>query len=167
MELFSIMLIGDYKADPRGGARVKIHIEENVTLNETEITIHCKQVNEEIYKLIAMLRVFDSKLTGTRGGQIYILDASQVLYIDTVDKKTFIYTKEEIYETPLKLYELEEQLAPKDFFRANKSCIINFNQIQSLKADLDGRILVTMNNKERLVVSRQYAGVVKRKLGVF
>lgn len=144
---------------------MKIHINEDDQWKDTEITIHCHQVNEEIYKLIAMLRVFDAKLTGTRGGQIYILDASQVLYIDTVDKKSFIYTEHDIYETPLKLYELEEQLAPKDFFRANKSCIINFNQIQSLKADLDGKIIVTMNNKERLVVSRQYAALVKRKLG--
>lgn len=145
---------------------MKIHIDEDEQYKDTEITIHCNQVNEDIYKLIAMLRVFDSKLTGTKGGQIYILDVAQVLYIDTVDKKTFIYTKSEIYETPLKLYELEEQLGPKDFFRANKSCIINFNQIHSLKADIDGKILVTMNNKERLVVSRQYATIVKRKLGV-
>lgn len=145
---------------------MKIHIDEDDKWEDTQITIHCKQLNEEVYKLITMLRVLDAKLTGMKGGMTYILDAAQVLYIDTVDKRTFIYTSTEVYETPLKLYELEEQLAPKDFFRANKSCIINFNQIQSLKSDLGGKILVTMNNKERLIVSRQYADIVKRKLGV-
>lgn len=145
---------------------MKIHIDEDDQWEETQITIHCKQLTEDVYQLISRLRVLDAKLTGIKGGMTYILDTSQVLYVDTVDKKTFIYTSNEIYETPLKLYELEEQLAPKDFFRANKSCIINFNQIQSLKSDLGGKILVTMNNKERLVVSRQYAEIVKRKLGV-
>lgn len=71
-----------------------------------------------------------------------------------------------MYETPLKLYELEEQLSSHGFFRASKSVIINFNQIKALKPDLDGRILVTMNNNEKLVVSRQYALTIKQMLGV-
>jgi DNA-binding LytR/AlgR family response regulator len=119
-----------------------------------------------VEKLISMLRVLDLKLTGRRDNQTYILDASKVLYIDTVDKKTFFYTKKEVYETDLKLYELEEQLAALDFIRANKSCIINFNQIVSIKADIDGKLLLTMSNLEKLFVSRQYAPFIKQKLGV-
>jgi len=108
----------------------------------------------------------DLKLTGVRERQTYILDAAKILYIDTVDKKTFFYTKMEVYETTLKLYELEERLNVNDFLRANKSCIINFNQIKSIKADLDGKLLVTMNNDEKLFISRQYATNFKEKLGV-
>ena len=35
-----------------------------------------------------------------------------MLYIESVDKRTFLYTEESVYETPLRLYELEERLAP-------------------------------------------------------
>ena len=87
-------------------------------------------------------------------------------YIDTADKKTFLYTKSDVYETDLKLYELEEQLEDADFFRANKSCIINFRHIASLKSELNRRLLVTMTNGEKLIVSRQYAEYKKEKLGV-
>jgi two-component system response regulator LytT len=145
---------------------VRIQINENNNVEDTEIIINCKRMNQDISKIIAMLRVLDLKLTGMKDGQTYILDASKILYIDTVDKKTFFYTEKDVFETPLKLYELEEQLEEHDFFRAGKSCIINFNQIRALKADLDGRILVTMNNNEKLYISRQYAGVIKSKLGV-
>lgn len=145
---------------------MKIHISEDPKLTETEITISCNKISTEVEKLISMLRVLDLKLTGRRDNQTYILDASKVLYIDTVDKKTFFYTKKEIYETELKLYELEEQLAALDFIRANKSCIINFNQIVSIKADIDGKLLITMSNMEKLFVSRQYAPSIKQKLGV-
>ncbi|NLL75826.1 MAG: LytTR family transcriptional regulator [Clostridiales bacterium] len=117
-------------------------------------------------KIITMLHVYDKKLTGIKGGQIYILDASKILYIDTVDKKTFLYTDSDVYETPLKLYELEEQLDAVGFFRAGKSVLINFNEIKALKSDLNGRILVTMNNGERLTVSRQYAVTIKKKLDI-
>lgn len=145
---------------------MKIHINEDSQFREIEITINCKRLSPEVERLISMLRMLDQKLTGKKDGQTYILDAAKVLYIDTVDKRTFFYTKDDIYETDLKLYELEEQLAALDFLRANKSCIINLRQIISIKPDIDGKLLVTMSNKERLYVSRQYSPVIKARLGV-
>ena len=145
---------------------MKLQINEDPNRSETEIIINCNKTNDKILKIIAMLQVFDMKLTGIRDEQTYILDARKILYIDTVDKKTFLYTSDEVYETPLKLYELEEQLESSDFFRAGKSIIINFNQIKSLKSDIGGKILVTLNNNEKLYVSRQYAVTIKKKLGV-
>lgn len=145
---------------------MKIHINEDSQYRETEITINCSRLSPEIEKLISMMRVLDLKLTGKKDGQTYILDAAKVLYIDTVDKKTFFYTKNDVYETDLKLYELEEQLAAMDFLRASKSCIINLRQIVSIKPDIDGKLLVTMSNSEKLYVSRQYSPVIRTRLGV-
>ena len=149
-----------------GCIHLKIHINQQDDIVETEITINCRKISPDIEKIISLLRVMDLKLTGTKDNQTYILDVAKILYIDTVDKKTFFYTKTEVYETTLKLYELEERLSINDFMRANKSCIINFNQIQSIKADLDGKLLVTVNNGEKLLISRQYATNFKVKLGV-
>ena len=149
-----------------GCIHLKIHINQQDDIVETEITINCRKISPDIEKIISLLRVMDLKLTGTKDNQTYILDVAKILYIDTVDKKTFFYTKTEVYETTLKLYELEERLSINDFMRANKSCIINFNQIQSIKADLDGKLLVTVNNGEKLFISRQYAINFKVKLGV-
>lgn len=144
---------------------MKIKIEEDAKAEELEITIRCRQTNEAVIRILEMLRMADKKLTGHRENRTYILDVSQILYIDTVEKKTFLYTEEDVYETPLKLYELEERLESCDFFRASKSSIINFNQIQSLKPEFGGTMQVTMSNGERLNVSRQYARVIKEKLG--
>jgi DNA-binding LytR/AlgR family response regulator len=144
---------------------MKININIDNTASETEITITCPAISDELEKVIANLRALDSKLTGVRDGQTHILDAAQVLYIDTADKKTFLYTKTAVFETGLRLYELEEILSGNDFFRAGKSSIINFKKIKSLKSDIDGRIIVTMENDERLIVSRQYTAFIKNKLG--
>ncbi|RGC21068.1 hypothetical protein DXA09_11970 [Absiella sp. AM54-8XD] len=38
--------------------------------------------------------------------------------------------------------------------------------MQSLRPDLDGRIQVTMKNDKKLFVSRQYAPILKKRLGV-
>jgi len=143
--------------------KIKINIDDKY--DDMEIIINSSKLDGEIDKVISSLRILDQKLTGMRDGQTYILDAKQILYIDSVNKKTFIYSAKQIYETPLKLYEIEEKLGNYDFARVSKSCILNFNMIKALKADLDGRLLVTMENNEQLVVSRQYAIEIKKKLG--
>lgn len=143
---------------------MKINIVQDERYEEMEVTVCCGRLTPEIEKLLSLLRVMDLKLTGSRNGESYILDAAKVLYIDTVDRKTFFYLHEEVYESTLKLYELEEKLAVLDFMRANKSCIVNFHKIKALKADLGGRLLLTMTNGERLYVSRQYAVNFKKKL---
>ena len=145
---------------------MKIEIHSGLDIKETEITVRCGQLTPEIEKMISMLRMLELQITGKKDGETHLLDAGNILYIDTADKKTFLYTKDCVYETELHLYELEEQLEESGFFRAGKSCIINLRHIVSLKADIDRRIRVTLCNGEQLVISRQYADGIKRKLGV-
>jgi DNA-binding LytR/AlgR family response regulator len=143
---------------------VKININIDNSYKETEITINCAGMNEKLEKVIASLRVLDLKITGEKNNQTHILNAADILYIDTTDKKTFLYTKADVYESSLRLYELEDMLSANDFFRAGKSTIINFNKIKSLKSDIDGKLIVTIESDEKLIVSRQYAAYIKEKL---
>lgn len=106
------------------------------------------------------------KLTGWQDGQAYPLDPEDVLYIDTVDRKTFLYTESGVYETDQRIYELEERLRERDFFRATKAMLVNFDAIRSLRPDLGGRLRLTMQGGETLYVSRQYAPYLKKKLGL-
>lgn len=145
---------------------MRISIEEGEQYTETEILIRCRKTDPELARIISLLQAYDRKLTGVKEGQTFLLEAADVLYIDTADKKTFLYTAKEVYETPLRLYELEERLAAGDFFRASKSSIVNFNGIRSLRPDFGGRMVATMVNGEQLVISRQYVPYVKQKLGL-
>ena len=60
--------------------------------------------------------------------------------------------------------ELEDALGELDFLRAGRSVIVNFRRIKSIRPELGGRMLVTMDNGEQVYVSRQYAGELKGKL---
>jgi len=143
----------------QGGDGLKIIINENTAFEETEIIVNCKNADEDIFKMLAILRSFDKKLTGTKDGRTFILDAIDVMYFESVDKKTFIYTIDDVYETPLRLYELEERLSGGDFFRASKQNIINLSKIVSMRPEFSGKIEVTLQNNERLYVSRQYVPI--------
>ena len=122
------------------------------------------QADEDILRLVATLRVYQKKLVGILDTDRHLLDAKDILYIDKADKKTFLYAKNAVYESALQLYELEDALRELDFFRAGRSTIINFRRIQSIRPELGGRLLVTMDNQEQVYVSRRYAGELNAKL---
>lgn len=144
--------------------KIEINVEEG--MEDTIITVSCGRLTPEIEKLLAAIRMLDRQLTVRKEKETYFLDIEKVFYIESVDRKTFVYTGHEVYESDLRLYELEAQLEEAGFFRANKSCLMHLKWIKSLKADIDRRIRVTMENGEQIIVSRQYAEGLKRKLGV-
>ncbi|MCB6200878.1 LytTR family DNA-binding domain-containing protein [Extibacter muris] len=145
---------------------MKITIHTDPAFSGTEVTINCAYLTPELEKIIAMLRMLEQKMTGIKDGEIHMLDIAAILYIDTTDKKTFLYTMESVYETELRLYELEDQLEESGFLRIAKSCIVNVRHITSLRADIDRKIRVTMDNGEQLLVSRQYTKRLKERLGI-
>ena len=52
------------------------------------------------------------------------------------------------------------------FFRASKSVLVQLRHIKSLKNDIDRKIRLTLENGEQIIVSRQYAEDLKKRLGV-
>lgn len=144
--------------------KIEIHVDE--TISDLEITVTCRQLTPDVEKLLAALRMMNHQLTGKKGDEIYLLDAASVIYIESVDRKCFICTSDQVYESEFRLYELEQQLEEYGFFRVSKSFLIRLQSIQSLKADLNRRIRVTMSNGEQIIASRQYADALKKRLGV-
>ena len=146
---------------------MKININADAQYTETEVTIKCSRISDDIEKLLAVIQAMDMKLTGRREGRSYIIEAPDIMYIESTDKRTFIYTADDVYESSMRLYELEDRLPGHDFLRAGKSCIFNINHVQSIESDLDRRLILTMKKNLKVIVSRQYSGAVKEKLEAY
>lgn len=145
---------------------MKIEININEDIEDIEIVFSCRKLTPAVERMLATLMVMDKKLTVLKEDETYFLDVTKVIYLESVDRKTFVYTEDAVYESRLKLYELEQQLDEYGFFRANKSCLIQLKYVRSLKADINRKIKVTLENGEQVMVSRQYAEGLKKKLGV-
>ena len=96
----------------------------------------------------------------------YKVPYSNVFYIEVVDKKSFIYTQDKVYQSAEKLYQLEEKLLPHKFIRIGKSMLLNIEVIQSVSPTLSGRFEATLVNDERVAVSRKYVPELKKALGM-
>ena len=146
---------------------MKLTINTHERYNETEIIVNCNCMNDYIEKLIAAIRMLDMKLMFRKDGQQHFVDLTQIIYIGNVDKRTFLYTTTDVYESHFRLIELEEKLAKLDFLRASKNCLFNIRHLHSLRSDLEQRLILTMERDIKIVVSRQYSGAVKEKLEVY
>lgn len=145
---------------------MKITIQTDASVQETTISITCKEIAPELERLIEALRLSDKKLSVKVNGEVHLIDLKQILYAEVVDRCTFIYTENGVFESALRLYELELMLSENNFFRVNKSTLLNLNKIESLKSDIDRRIRVTLKNGYQLIISRAYAEDFKARLGV-
>lgn len=145
---------------------MKITINVGEDINETEINIRCSQLTPDIENIIATLRIMNQQLLVTKDDTNYLLDVSTISYIEALERKTFVYTQDSIYESKLKLYEMEERLCKSGFFRISKSCLVHLKFIKSIKKDIDRKLRLTLTNGEQIMVSRQYADEIKKRLGV-
>ncbi len=144
--------------------KITINIDEN--LPDLEIVINGNSLTPQIENIIATLRMLDSQMTVTKDGESYILDAAKIVYIESVDRKTFVYTPQDCFESKLKLYEIEQQLCKGSFLRISKASLVNLKYVRSMRSELDRKIRLTLETGEQIIVSRQYAEELKHRLGV-
>ena len=90
---------------------------------------------------------------------------TQIYYIESVDKRTYVYTKGECFESRDRLYELEEKLGTY-YVRISKSMIVNLRKIRNVSAEPGGRMVAVLLNEERVIISRSYVKEIKRRLGI-
>lgn len=145
---------------------MKIEIDINKAYPELSVRINAPVMTQDVEKLISLMRMLNMQLAVKKDGETYLLDTDRILYIEAVERNTFVYTAEASYESDLKLYEIEQQLLAQNFIRVSKQSIVNMRRIKSLRADINRKIRVTLVNGEQLIVSRTYADEFKRSLGV-
>lgn len=144
---------------------MKITIIENDDAEELEIVLKCKEMNEEVIKILTSLRSFDRKVMGSINGKTYLLSPDDIYYFESVDKKNFAYTREHVYEVSMRLYQVEEMFGDAHLFRATKSTIINLDKVRTITPRFGGKVEVMLENGENMIVSRQYVPMLKEKLG--
>lgn len=136
-------------------------------IGETEkeyIEIGCHKKDERIDEIIRFIRSREGILKGTKDDRQYSLLLPDILYIEAVDEKTFIYLEKDCYESGRRLYEFEEALVTRNFARISKSVVVNLMKITSIKPSLNGRFSCVLTNGEQVIISRKYVPDIREKL---
>jgi len=144
---------------------MKVIITQNNEITEVSVEIHCREIDADIKKLNNYISNYDERIEAGCDGEKLYVDLNDILYFESVENKTFMYTEDKVLSTSMKLYEIEGRLSEKDFFRCSKSIVVNIRKIVKLKPELTRNILATLTNGEVVIISRRYATDFKKLIG--
>lgn len=144
---------------------MKIVIEEWKEGEEEQIIIRCRKLPDELLPVLALLKSHGTVIAYD-GNEIHRITPKDIYYIEVVDNKTFLYCKDAVLESKQKLYELERSLSHHDFLRVSKSVLLNLSKVKLVRPALNGRFEATLENSEKIMISRQYVSDLKKNLGI-
>ena len=144
---------------------MKVKVRQVSLYEDEEALISAVELTDDIKSAIDILENNCRVVPVISDSKTILLKTDAIYYIESVDKRTYVYTKENCYETRYRLYELEDILSFY-FLRVSKAMIINIRKIRAVKAELNGRMRADLLNGEQITISRAYVKELKGKLGI-
>lgn len=129
---------------------------------DEQVIIDCVEITKTVRDIESYVRYRETEISGILKEQQrkrFLL--SDVYYFEALDEKVFAYTKEQVYEIKMRLYEVEENYEKQHFIRCSKSVVMNLMRLESISPAMNGRFFAHMQNGEKLMISRQYAPKLK------
>ncbi|MEI9946557.1 MAG: response regulator [Chitinophagaceae bacterium] len=161
-ETFSI----DYLLKPIKEERLKQAIEKVKQFGQLEQSIDVSGLQEIIKQFQTPQK--STALAIKTGDRIILLRYENIAYLEAQDKYVFVFTTEgQKYITDQTLTALEEKL-PSQFYRIQKSYIINKERIKEMHKHFSGRYLFVMDDKAatNLTSGRTYHETIKTEFGL-
>lgn len=137
---------------------------EQISQGEDELILRYQRLTQEVEQILNFMNFPQRKLIGLKGNTQKIIELSEILYIESVDRKTFLYTTDDVFQIEFTLAQLEQTLNTVNFFRSSKSMIINIDKITQLSSLASNRIDATLTNDEHIIISRTYASDFRKRL---
>lgn len=137
--------------------RVRQQNQEAEKLRNSEAYSESVQPSADMKKTAATIMVMHN-------GSMTKVPLENVLYFESYEKKVFAAMKNGKYEIKQRLFELEELLTKKNFFRISRSVLVNMDKTVGYKVGFDRTLLAVMTDKEELRVSRTNKEEFKHRL---
>ena len=125
-------------------------------LKENYLELHYDTVDEETTAVLERLRDTLRYIEGTYEDKKVTIALPDIFYIETVDRKTFAYTKDMCVEIKEALRDILEEYSKIGFVRISKSAIVNIYKIKKLQGDINMRVIIFLKNDEKLMMNRSY-----------
>jgi DNA-binding LytR/AlgR family response regulator len=146
---------------------VRLSIDIDDKLDEPEIIIRCKNIDDRIIQIQKVIDRFNNDklvITFYKEDKEYYLALSEIIFFETDGNDIYGHTVSETYLVKYRLNTLEKVL-PDNFMRVSKSTIVNTNQIFSISYNITSSSLFQFYKSHKQVyASRFYVKDLKAKL---
>lgn len=137
---------------------------QQIYSGEEEMIIRYKEMTEKLEAIIRFVEGQEERIAGIsteNDGAMRLLSPGEILYFESVDGGIFAYLQEGVYRVRESLQEVLNRYGEAGFFRCSRTMLMNIYRIEYLKSEPGGRILATLSNGEKIMISRRYAGELR------
>ena len=135
---------------------MKLTARKDINLDNDYVDVRYRELTPTIHKIFQLCEDTGSVLLCEKDGATHKVDMDDILYIESIDRKSCVYTKEDVFIMSMPLSQLEESLNSGHFIRINRMTVANIYKVKSVANSLDLRKTAEMVNGEKIVVSRHY-----------
>ena len=139
---------------------MKLTTRKDVNLDDDYVDVKYRELNPTIHQIFQLCEDTSSVLLCEKDGSTHRVDTNDVLYIEWVNRKSCVYTKDEVFTMPTSLSRLEEALIQKHFIRISRMALLNIYKVKSISNGLNFRLTAEMVNGEKIVINRSYRGAL-------
>ena len=141
-------------------------LKEDANIGETMIEVTQKTYDRKLQQLINLVEEKNIDLPGKYQGETHFINMKDVCYIESVDKLTFLYTDQLVFESKEKLYFFEQRLLNTSFLRISKNILLNMDYLKSVLVLPNYKLEAKLLNLEKLVINRHYTKNIKAYLNI-
>lgn len=146
---------------------MKINIELDNALEETEVLIRAAKMTEEVNGILKKLEEPSVQMISGFAETHWRYWSRRILSAYNAAKgKVYAVTAKGEYLLRMRLYEAEERLDQTRFVRISNSEIINLKMAKRFDLSFSGTICVNLAGGQTAYVSRRYVAKIKRLLGI-
>ena len=139
-----------------------IEIKVDEKYENPKVVIYTKQVDKNVSDIIdSISNVNQEVLKVYKDEKMYILHQKDIESIYSENGKIYVRCEKEIYTIKSRLYELENLLNKRKFFRISNSEIINFEKVKNIDFKILGTLIINFKSGNIAYASRRYIPKIK------
>jgi len=143
---------------------MRLILNERPEMEKPEVTIAYSEMTASVKRVADFVRSVEQTILCKKDEEECSVPVGDIFYIESVDKKTFVYCEKEVYMCSLRLYEIEKMVEQAGFVRVSKSTILNIEWLKGVKTLVNSRLEAILSNGERVCVTRKYLKDIREAL---
>ena len=126
------------------------------------VIVEYPEYDQTVDRLISKIKNMSINFTGKTDGKTVSIDISDIYYIENVERKIFLYSKQDVYRYDGNMSDIDSAIVDTDLVRISRTCFMNVSHLKEIMQIKNSHLEALLDNGEKLIVSRKYLKDIKK-----
>lgn len=136
-------------------------ISKQVENQPLTVIVEYPEYDRNVSGLIQKIENLDIQFVGYDEEKQTKIGLFDIYYIENVERKLFIYTKQSVYRYDSSMAKVEEMAKNTNLVRISRTCFMNIEHLKEMRQVKNSHLEAVLDNNEMLIVSRKYLKDIK------